>query len=79
MQQADFIIEHENRLGEVIVEIVTLVVGVLLLVLPTAGFAWTDLLYCLLWGLGLPTAGAALQGLTPTGVTTSLGIGVPKS
>jgi hypothetical protein len=79
IQQANQIIEHETQAGWLIAEVVTLAAGFVLLVLPNAGFAWVDLAYCLLWGLGLPTAGAAFQSLTPTGIATDLGLAVPRT
>jgi hypothetical protein len=78
VQEATYLITAATRTSWVIIEIGTVAVGIALLVLPNAGFAWLDVFYCLIWGLGIPATGAAFQALTPTSVAASLGVAVPR-
>jgi hypothetical protein len=60
--------------------LLTVVSGAAILIVPNAGFGTVlDLLFCFFWGLGLPTAVDKLQQLNPSGITTSLGVSLPKT
>jgi hypothetical protein len=59
--------------------IVTTVLGYVVVVAPVFGFGSSvDYAKAFLWGLGVQTAGQALQSLTPGTVTTAFGIQMPK-
>jgi hypothetical protein len=79
LEQANYLIQWYSDAGWFAWGFIALVVGAAVLILPKADFGTPlDYVYCLLWGAGIPTAGTALQSVTPTSVTTSLGIGLPK-
>lgn len=57
---------------------VTMLVGALALLLPNKGFGrWDDFVICLLWGFGLPAAGAQLTSLTTAHVTSAFSVSRP--
>lgn len=59
--------------------LVTVVGGAAVLVIPNAGFGTSqDLVFCFLWGVGLPVAVDRLQALGPGGIGGQLGVAVPK-
>lgn len=58
---------------------VTFLAGFGILILRDPGFGTSiDLLFCLFWGLGLPTAGEKLQQATPGTIASSIGVSLPK-
>jgi hypothetical protein len=60
--------------------LITILVGVLAMVVTNPGFGTTlDLFKCLLWGLGVQIAGQQLQQLTPSSVSSSLTLTMPRA
>jgi hypothetical protein len=60
--------------------VLTLGVGALALVIPNYAFGIPlDYFKCFFWGFGVQIAGQQLQQLSPTTVTTALGIQLPKA
>ena len=58
---------------------VTIVTGAAALILSNAGFGTAlDLVFCFLWGVGLPAAVDKLQQLNPAGVGSHLNLTLPK-
>jgi hypothetical protein len=59
--------------------ILTLIVGVAWLIVTNPGFGTSlDLVFCFLWGFGLPTTLDQLQKLGPGGIATSMGLPLPS-
>jgi len=55
--------------------VTTVIVGTFVVVLPNLGFGlWTDYMLCFFWGVGLPTTGTQLTGMTSLNVAAKLGI-----
>lgn len=55
--------------------LLTFFVGLAVLIMNNPGFGTTlDLIFCFLWGFGLPTGIDKLQQLSPSGVATNIGI-----
>jgi len=55
------------------------IAGFALIILNNPGFGTAmDYVYCLFWGFGLPVTLDKLQQISPVGVSTSLGITLPK-
>lgn len=55
------------------------VAGTALLIVNNPGFGTLmDMVYCLFWGFGMPVTLDKLQQISPAGVSTSLGISLPK-
>ena len=80
VQAIDFQIEHYSNAGWWIWGVVSVVVGYAIMIVPNSGFGTPmDLILCFLWGIGIPTASAKLQELTPSGVSSNIGIAFPKS
>jgi hypothetical protein len=80
VQEINYRIEHYSDAGWWIWGVVSVVVGCAILVVPNPGFGTSmDLILCFLWGLGVPTASAKLQELTPSGVGANIGVSVPKA
>lgn len=53
--------------------------GIAVLIIANPGFGTLlDFIYCLFWGFGLPVALDKLQQLSPSGMSTTLGIGSPS-
>lgn len=61
--------------------ILTFIVGVAVLIVTNPGFGTSlDLIFCLLWGFGLPVGIDKLQQLSPEGIATTIGIpSLPKT
>ena len=79
IQQVEHRIELFSNAGWWIWGIISVTVGCAILIIPNSGFGSAmDYILCLLWGLGIPTASAKLQELTPTSVGSSIGTSVPK-
>lgn len=80
VNEINYRIEHYSNTGWWIWGFVSVIVGCAILVVPNPGFGTSmDLILCLLWGLGIPTASAKLQELTPSGVSGNIGIAFPKA
>jgi hypothetical protein len=59
---------------------VTFIAGATVLIISIPGFgSLLDLVFCLLWGFGLPTAVDKLQQLTPGKMMTSMSLNLPKA
>lgn len=59
--------------------ILTLVAGYAALVLSNPGFGTpTDLVKCFLWGLGVQVAGTQLQQITPSTISSTINVSIPK-
>lgn len=53
--------------------------GIAVLIIANPGFGTLlDFIYCLFWGFGLPVALDKLQQLSPSGMSTTIGIGSPS-
>jgi hypothetical protein len=79
VQEINYRIEHFSNVGWWIWGVVSVVVGCAILVVPNPGFGTLmDWILCFLWGLGIPTASAKLQELTPSGVGANVGVTFPK-
>jgi hypothetical protein len=80
VEQATFAIERANESAWRIWGFVSFVTGLAVLIVPNAGFGtMLDLFTCFFWGLGITTAGTALQNMTPSSVATGIGISIPKA
>ncbi len=80
VQAIDYQIEHYSNAGWWIWGVVSVVVGCAVMIVPNSGFGTSmDFILCFLWGLGIPTASAKLQELTPSGVSSNIGITFPKT
>jgi hypothetical protein len=80
VEEINYRVEHYSNTGWWIWGLVSVVVGCAILIVPNPGFGTLmDLILCLLWGLGIPTASANLQELTPSGVSGNIGIAFPKT
>jgi hypothetical protein len=59
---------------------ITFISGAVVLIITIPGFgSLLDLVFCLLWGVGLPTAVDKMQQLTPGKIATSIGLSLPKA
>ena len=79
VQRVDVEVSHVLVAGWVVWGTISLVVGMSVLVMNNPGFGgWSDLVFCLLWGFGLPTTADRLQQLTPGGIATQIGVSFPS-
>ena len=59
---------------------ITIALGYVVLIDSSPGFGtWSDIILCAAWGLGINVAGDAVKSLTPSSISTGLGITLPKA
>jgi hypothetical protein len=62
-----------------LIMLISTIVGSYVIILQNLGFGLaSDYFLCLFWGIGLPVGGSQLLQITGTGITTTLGVTVPK-
>jgi len=58
----------------------TVVGGLAVLILPNMGFGTIyDFIFCFFWGFGLPTTADKLQQIGPSGISSTIGVSLPKA
>jgi hypothetical protein len=78
-QELSLDIRRISIVAWLMIMLITTVVGSYVIIVQNLGFGLAaDYFLCLFWGFGLPVGGNQLLNMTSTGVTTTLGVTVPK-
>lgn len=79
VREAEYRIYEAGQHAWLIWMVISAIASIPVIFIPNfASFSLQDVLTCLVWGVGLPIGGAALQTLTPASVASGIGLTLPK-
>jgi len=79
VREAEYRIYESGQQAWLIWMVISAIASIPVIFIPNfASFSLQDVFTCLVWGVGLPIGGAALQTLTPASVASGIGLTLPK-
>lgn len=79
VREAEYRIYESGQEAWLIWMVISAIASIPVIFIPNfASFSLQDVFTCLVWGVGLPIGGAALQTLTPASVASGIGLTLPK-